>query len=193
MLTTNIEALRGLYVALGGDVADVADITTLPEMLEKISTVASAAASELPPVTATDNGDVMTVVSGKWAKATPASELPSVGAFDIGKMLTVDNNKKWAKMGLQVFPCQVEHDTNPDTYTAHLVGMPYDVLNSYAKYGITMLGLAGWGGNCQLPYVGGSDSARKYAGIVYESSEFYAVIIECTASGCTIDVEKLSA
>lgn len=163
MVTTNIEALRGLYVALGGNVADVADITTLPEMLEKISTVASAA----------------------------ASELPSVGTYDAGKMLTVDNNGKWSARGLQVFPCQVEKDN--DTYTAQLVGMPYDVLNSYASYGITMLGLAGWGGNCQLPYVGGSNSARKYAGIVYDSSEFYAVIIECAANGCTIDVEKLSA
>lgn len=72
MLKTNIEALRGLYVALGGDVADVADITTLPEMLMQISTVAAAAASELPPVEAADNGDVLTVVNGKWAKAAPA-------------------------------------------------------------------------------------------------------------------------
>ena len=68
MMLTNVDALKGLYVALGGDVADVADLTTTPELLEKISVVAGAGASELPVVKKADAGKVLMVNSnGKWA------------------------------------------------------------------------------------------------------------------------------
>ena len=65
-MVSSITALQGLYVALGGELSDVANITTIPDMLEAISTVASAAASELPAVTADDNGKVLMVVDGEW-------------------------------------------------------------------------------------------------------------------------------
>lgn len=89
MLIDNIGALQGLYVALGGELSDVANITTIPEMLQAISTVASAAASELPAVKAVDNGKVLTVVNGKWAKADPAAQLPAVTAANNGAVLKV--------------------------------------------------------------------------------------------------------
>ena len=93
-MISSISALQGLYVALGGELSDVADITTIPDMLEAISTVASAAASELPPVKPADNGKVLTVVSGKWAKADlPEDELPAVTADDNGKVLMVVNGE----------------------------------------------------------------------------------------------------
>ena len=88
-MINTIEALQGLYVALGGELSDVANITTIPEMLTAISTVAAAGASELPAVKSADNGNVLTVVSGKWAKATPVTELPAVTAADNGKVLKV--------------------------------------------------------------------------------------------------------
>lgn len=88
-MITSIEALKGLYVALGGELSDVASLNKIPDMLEAISTVASAAASELPAVKDADNGKVLTVVSGKWAKADLPAELPAVASEDNGKVLKV--------------------------------------------------------------------------------------------------------
>lgn len=124
-MINTIEALQGLYVALGGEMSDVENITTIPEMLTAISTVAQAAASELPAVKSTDNNKLLTVVNGKWdkadaptelpavtsddngnvlsvvegawAKAAAPTELPTVAAADKGKYLTVSNNGAWVK------------------------------------------------------------------------------------------------
>lgn len=95
-MINTIAALQGLYVALGGDIGDVANINTIPDMLEAISTVAASAAGELPPVTGSDNGNVLTVVSGKWAKAAVPKELPTVAGADNGDVLTVVEGA-WAK------------------------------------------------------------------------------------------------
>lgn len=104
MLIDNIGALQGLYVALGGELSDVANITTIPEMLQAISTVASAAASELPIVTGADNGKALRVVEGKWAKADlPADELPAVTSEDNGKVLKVVEGE-WGAASLPAIP-----------------------------------------------------------------------------------------
>lgn len=73
-MDNTIDALKALYVALGGTAADVADVVIIPDMINAIATVAAAVkeaanAKELPAVTSTDNDKVLTVVSGKWAKA----------------------------------------------------------------------------------------------------------------------------
>lgn len=69
---TNVEALKELYIALGGNEADFT-ATTNPEAIHLIATVAATAiAAELPKVTSSDNGKVLTVDGGKWkAKALP--------------------------------------------------------------------------------------------------------------------------
>ena len=69
---TNVEALKELYVALGGSEADFT-ATTNPEAIHLIATVLpTAIAAELPKVTSSDNGKVLTVDGGKWkAKALP--------------------------------------------------------------------------------------------------------------------------
>ncbi len=77
-MNNTIDALKALYVALGGSAGTVANITIIPEMISAIATqaatvVSAANAKELPSVSSTDNGKVLTVVSGKWAKA----DLPS--------------------------------------------------------------------------------------------------------------------
>jgi hypothetical protein len=71
-MDNTITALQALYAALGGTSADVANMNTIPELINAIAAfVAAGGAAELPAVTATDNGKVLTVVSGKWAAKTP--------------------------------------------------------------------------------------------------------------------------
>lgn len=73
-MNNTIDALKALYVALGGSADTVANITIIPEMINAIATlVSSGATAELPSVKSADNGKVLTVVSGKWA----AADLPS--------------------------------------------------------------------------------------------------------------------
>ena len=71
----NVIALKGLYVALGGDADDVAEITTIDGMIDAITIVASAGLpGTLPAVTSTENGKIMKVVEGEWALAADATE-----------------------------------------------------------------------------------------------------------------------
>jgi hypothetical protein len=71
-MNNTIAALQALYAALGGTATDVANMTTIPELINAIATfVATGGVAELPAVTTTDNGKVLTVVSGKWAAKTP--------------------------------------------------------------------------------------------------------------------------
>lgn len=96
---TTVEALKGLYTALGGELTDtyssiaggvaVSDYVLIPDMIQAITQKASTAGVELPAVTASDNGDVLTVVNGKWAKADAPKELPAVTAEDNGSVLKV--------------------------------------------------------------------------------------------------------
>ena len=66
---TNLEALKALYVALGGNAASFTAETNA-EGIYLISQVASeAVAPELPSVSGSNNGQVLTVVSGKWKNA----------------------------------------------------------------------------------------------------------------------------
>jgi hypothetical protein len=68
----NIDALKNVYVALGGDAEDFT-ATTNDEAINLVATVIpSALASVLPEVTAANNGDMLKVVDGEWAKFTPA-------------------------------------------------------------------------------------------------------------------------
>lgn len=90
-----VDALKALYVALGGSAEDVAEINLIPDMILAIAEVA-ASTVELPAVSGSDNGSVLTVVEGKWAKAAVPSELPAVTAEDNGDVLKVIDGV-WAK------------------------------------------------------------------------------------------------
>lgn len=97
-MDNNITALQGLYVALGGNAEDVAELNTIPDMINAIATVVptGGGGASLPAVTAADNGDVLTVVDGAWAKAAAPKELPTVTAADDGSVLKVVSGQ-WDK------------------------------------------------------------------------------------------------
>lgn len=80
----NLSALKALYVAVGGELTDthsgingsvtVANYTLLADVIAAIAAKISAGSmKELPSVTSSNDGQVLTVVSGKWKNA----DLPS--------------------------------------------------------------------------------------------------------------------
>lgn len=66
----------------------------MADALESIS--GNYAGATLPEVTNDDNGDVLAVVSGAWAKSAAPSSLPAVTSDDNGDVLTVVEGA-WAK------------------------------------------------------------------------------------------------
>lgn len=67
----NVEALKALYVAMGGDEDDVKDLVLNAEIIEALANVASnIVGGLLPEVSVADDGKVLTVVDGKWTAAT---------------------------------------------------------------------------------------------------------------------------
>lgn len=75
-MDNTLDALRGLYVALGGDADDVANLVIIPDLIKAISTQVTTVVGtkELPEVDADDNGKVLKVVDGEWAVGTDATE-----------------------------------------------------------------------------------------------------------------------
>lgn len=71
---TNIEALKALYVALGGSASTVANMTVSADVIYAMSQLTLSVQPELPEVTAADDGKVLKVASGKWAVGTDATE-----------------------------------------------------------------------------------------------------------------------
>ena len=69
----NVEALKAIYVALGGDADDVAGLTLIADVLNAIATLLTAGGGQLPAVSAENNGSVLKVADGKWAIGTDAT------------------------------------------------------------------------------------------------------------------------
>lgn len=81
-MDTTVDALKSLYVALGGQLTDtyesiadgiaVSDYVLIPDVIQAIAQKASTAVkAELPAVTKADEGSVLKVNSdGKWDKGT---------------------------------------------------------------------------------------------------------------------------
>lgn len=69
-MNLTVEALKELYIALGGNVTNVADITLIPDMIRAIAIhIGNGGAAELPTVSSANNGNVLTVVNGAWTAA----------------------------------------------------------------------------------------------------------------------------
>lgn len=97
MTVNTIEALQGLYVALGGDITDVANITTIPDMLMSISTVAAAAAGgEVETAKKDENGkDLTSYVAGATLRGTDlilydGNTLPVGDPIDLSSLIPTE-------------------------------------------------------------------------------------------------------
>ena len=103
------DALKALFYSLGGNADAVRDTDDIITILGAMAGLAIgkqlAAAKELPKVTAENNGQVLTVVSGAWKAANAAKELPTVAAGDDGKVLTVVSGA-WAAAALPADPVE---------------------------------------------------------------------------------------
>lgn len=81
-MTTTVDALKAVYTALGGDMADtyddiasgatVGNYSVIPDVVNAIAKIATP--SELPKVSATDNGSVLKVIDGAWGIGEDATE-----------------------------------------------------------------------------------------------------------------------
>lgn len=70
----NVDALKTLYTALGGEASAVADMNLISEVIVAIAGIVDGVGIELPKVTAADNGKVLKVANGKWAVGTDEIE-----------------------------------------------------------------------------------------------------------------------
>ena len=107
-MKTNVESLKALYVKLGGSLTDyysdiaggipVAEYDLISDCILACAKKASSGGgggSDLPEVTTDDNGDVLTVVEGAWAKADAPSGLPEVTSANAGEILKVNSLGEW--------------------------------------------------------------------------------------------------
>ena len=99
-MNLTVGALKELYIALGGKKIDVVNITLIPDMIKAIAAhISGGGTTELPTVTSSNNGEILTVSGGKWVSAAPASQLPAVTATENGEVLTVVEGA-WAAAAL---------------------------------------------------------------------------------------------
>lgn len=72
---TNLEALKALYVTLGGSSSTVANMTVSADVIYAMSQLSLSVSPELPSVSKVDEGKVLKVDSnGKWAVGSDATE-----------------------------------------------------------------------------------------------------------------------
>lgn len=69
----NVNALKALYIALGGDADNVKSMTLICDIINAIAELVSTTGGMLPAVSASDNGKVLKVADGKWGIGTDAT------------------------------------------------------------------------------------------------------------------------
>lgn len=83
--STVTDALTKIFLALGGDTQKLQDDHNLTDYLDDLGdALVAAVKAELPAVTSTDNGKVLKVTDGAWAKGNVNNNL----------IVTVDNEGK---------------------------------------------------------------------------------------------------
>lgn len=92
-MDTNVQALKELYVSLGGKASDVANLATSSEVITAMKSVAASAASELPKPKSSNNNKIATVVKDgdtyKWSAVDQLSVYK--GVVNAQNVFTLDS------------------------------------------------------------------------------------------------------
>lgn len=115
------------------DLSTITPVTREEEFLDRIAR--AAASPNLPEVDASDNGDVLTVVSGEWAAAAPAGGLPEVTSSNNGQVLTVVSGE-WATAAPASCSCtfNVEVSEDPDNPGKYILNKTYnEIIGAYTN------------------------------------------------------------
>ena len=88
------EALKNLFIGLGGDPSQLADNQTVSDYIADLeSAIKAAATAELPTPAQTNVGKVATVIENEgaysWGAENVPDELPTPAVGDIGKVVSV--------------------------------------------------------------------------------------------------------
>lgn len=94
-MAKKVEKLKKFYIANGGDASAVANIKTVGGMIDALCDIEFD--SELPAVTGSDNGKVLGVVEGNWAK-TDAPSYEFAVAYTEGEGDTIVADKTFAEI-----------------------------------------------------------------------------------------------
>ncbi len=201
MSKTTVDELKAFYVKLGGNIADVANVQTDAEMIKNLNDIYEA--FSLPEVTAEDNGDVLTVVEGEWAKATPSESLPSVTSADEGDVLTVNNSGEWVANALPkelyIASATTTGTVTTKLYTGFTVNFgktQKDVYDEYVASGAENAIIKVNGGTGDTVYFSiiGKPTNKLVFGLVWvdttnSSIYFHKITIESNGSGNTAATE----
>lgn len=131
---TIVEALKELVTAIGG--IYTADDDTVSEIVEKLTAAFESGefVTNLPAVTAADNGKLFGVTGGAWGKVDAPVELPAVAAVDNGSVLGVVGGA-WAKDSrtIAVIGTIGENEQNKTTITLNKTAAEFYEAVSYGK------------------------------------------------------------
>lgn len=111
-MKTIVKALKAIYVAFGGQASAVAGLKTTSEVLDALKNVVTC--GNLPTAGVEDNGKILKVIEGAWAKGSP--ELPAVTADDNGKFLKVVDGG-WTKANVTDKLFVVTYTETSDVWT----------------------------------------------------------------------------